>query len=440
MMIKLALISTKNVLRHWRQSMAAILSISACFVALVVFQGYVEETRRIMYVENRHRMMYADVIVENENLWQPDGRFEPWKYQLEAKEQKFINDYLSSNTQVETWASFLRLGGMITNGTVRLVFSGLGIDIPNAKKIRGAGWYNNTLYGVPLDESPPESMLLGYTLAKSLDCEPSPERKILRKKTGYEDGERKFQCKDSNMQLTSVSPTGTINAMNFDVTGLVDSGYKGIDSKFLLVPLEQAQELTGQKHVSYYSILLKDPAESRKIAVQMTDKAHEQGLNLKAVDWRDHRNIGSIYFKTASLLNTFNNFVIAIIFGISILSVLNTLIKMVVQRSREIGTWRCLGYSRRQVLFIFSIEAVGIGILGSAIGAVLSIILSLVVSSSGIFYRAGLFVQPVPLSIAVIPTDYVKSLVILITVCLISSLIAARSIVNRKICDNLIHS
>ena len=352
MMIKLALISTKNVLRHWRQSMAAILSISACFVALVVFQGYVEETRRIMYVENRHRMMYADVIVENENLWQPEGRFEPWKYQLEEKEQKFISDFLSENDQVESWASFLRLGGMITNGTVRLVFSGLGIDIPNAKKIRGAGWYKNTLYGVPLDESPPESMLLGYTLAKSLDCEPSPERKILRRKTGYEDSERKFKCNDGNMQLTSVSPTGTINAMNFDVTGLVDSGYKGIDSKFLLLPLEQAQELTGQKQVSYYSILLKDPENSRKLAGQLTDRAHENGLNLKAVDWRDHRNIGSIYFKTASLLNTFNNFVVAIIFGISILSVLNTLIKMVVQRSREIGTWRCLGYRRWQVLLI----------------------------------------------------------------------------------------
>jgi hypothetical protein len=82
------LIALKNVRRHWRHSLAAIISISAGFIALVVFQGYMENVRT-MYLETfRTRFMYGDVIIENEKATAAEGKSDPWAYSLNVESQR----------------------------------------------------------------------------------------------------------------------------------------------------------------------------------------------------------------------------------------------------------------------------------------------------------------------------------------------------------------
>jgi putative ABC transport system permease protein len=67
----------------------------------------------------------------------------------------------------------------------------------------------------------------------------------------------------------------------------------------------------------------------------------------------------------------------------------NTLIMIINERTREIGMMSALGLKSREILYLFTMEGAIIGILGSALGTVLGGILTKVFSVVGIDYSAA---------------------------------------------------
>jgi putative ABC transport system permease protein len=74
----------------------------------------------------------------------------------------------------------------------------------------------------------------------------------------------------------------------------------------------------------------------------------------------------------AKVLRQLANFV-AIIMGVgAVFGAMNTMYAIVAARTREIGTLRALGFSRRAILFSFVIESVTLAVIGGAIGCLLA--------------------------------------------------------------------
>jgi putative ABC transport system permease protein len=74
----------------------------------------------------------------------------------------------------------------------------------------------------------------------------------------------------------------------------------------------------------------------------------------------------------AGMLRTLATFV-AVIMGIgAVFGAMNTMYAIVAARTREIGTLRALGFSRRAILFSFVLESVFLALLGGAIGCLLA--------------------------------------------------------------------
>ncbi len=433
-------IAFRNLVRHSRQSLAAVLSITAGYVSLVLFEGYIEQSRRLIYLETREKMMFGDVNIENENAWSAEGRSAPWNSTLSLNEQSILEKALSQSIEVQAWTKSLRVEGLASNDQQSTLFFAVGFDLMGAAQVRGQNWYWNAMYGVPLEMAQPQSVLLGQELGRRLGCLPSPKLHVKRTMTGYENKNREFICQADRVQFSATTPSGQISAVNLKVVGLVDAGMKDLDTRWAVMPLEMAQSLANTKNVSNYSITLKNPDLSRQFAQRLTDQFRKQGLPIKAVDWRDHKIVGELYNKVMSLLIVFKNFVVLIILCIAILSVLNTLIKLVKERTRETGTWRSLGFTNRHVILFFSLEAFLLGLAGCVIGAVLSLILTGLANSLGLFYRGGLFAESVPFSIAVVPKDYFLSSALLIGLCTAAAFWAARQVLKGKISENLIHT
>jgi putative ABC transport system permease protein len=87
--------------------------------------------------------------------------------------------------------------------------------------------------------------------------------------------------------------------------------------------------------------------------------------------------------------------------------IINTLLMSVQERTREIGLMKAMGMSSGQIYALFSLEAVFIGFLGSAIGALVAIgigtPLSSVLSETALSGLPGLnILQFAPASIAII--------------------------------------
>lgn len=433
-------IAYRNLQRHWRASLAAILSVAAGFIALVLFEGYIEDSRIIMLVEFRERLMFGDIVVERENYWSVDGRSDPWKYRISPQDHQFLDEYLKASPDVSVWMRNLRLSGIASNGKVSMVFWGHGFDLEKGFEMRGKGWSWNTLYGKPLEMSSSPGVLLGQNFARSLGCLPTHKQHVPISREGYPPGERPFVCEVPVLQLTTSTPTGQISAVDLDIQGFVDAGMRDVDARFLYLPLEQAQSLVHTDGYSYLTIRLKEGVNPQRFANELNAAATSKGVRIQASDWRLHRVVGDFYRRSTELLNVFRNFVILVILCISTLSVLNTLIKIVKERTREVGTWRSLGYNPDQIRMIFVAEALGLGLVGCFIGVILALVVSLSINKLDINYQAGMFSEPVPFNISIVPVDYLLSILILMFVCLVASVLATRGILKKKVSENLIYA
>jgi putative ABC transport system permease protein len=65
---------------------------------------------------------------------------------------------------------------------------------------------------------------------------------------------------------------------------------------------------------------------------------------------------------------------VAVVMGIgAVFGAMNTMYAVVAQRTREIGTLRALGFSRRSILLSFMIESMFIAIVAGALGVLLAL-------------------------------------------------------------------
>ena len=407
-------------------------------MAMVLFGGYIENTLNQLFTQYRELMMFGDVNIEKQGLWTPDGRMEPEKFSLDPKTQTAIAEILKQMPDVDAWSKFLRIQGMASTGKKSSVFLGVGYELESGAKIRGPDWVWNTLYGVPLEKAKPESVVLGQSFAKKLGCVPDPKIRVYRSLHGYPQQDRHFKCAEPNLQFVSVTPTGQMSALDLEVSGLVDAVFRDLDSRFLMMPLDQAQSLQGTEDISYISVLLKNPKLTKKFVEQLQKVSDDKGLNLKVQDWRKHPIIGDTFRKTDDFLTMFKAFLGLVLLGIATLSVLNTMVRIVKERTREIGTWRSIGYTNRQMVSIFAAEAVVLGLIGVAIGTLVSLLLTFGINSLEVTYRAGLFSEPSPFAIAVVPSDYLKSAVILLLACCLASVRSTQGTLKKEIFENMI--
>ena len=88
----LARIAYRNTLKNWRHSLAAIASISAGFLSLVLFQGYISDVNHLYEVGFNNRAMYGHLLIENPNVNTVEGKSQPEKNLISKSEQSKIDN------------------------------------------------------------------------------------------------------------------------------------------------------------------------------------------------------------------------------------------------------------------------------------------------------------------------------------------------------------
>ncbi len=433
----LHLIAFRNVKVHWRQSLAALLSISAAFFSFVLFQGYMLDVERLYLDGYRNRSMYGDVIVENKYAFASKASQDPWKYELSAQDQEIISRAIAHRKEkLAGNVRFLNFQGLVATGTSSKIFLAQATDVDRGAQVREQ-WIWNVLYGEPLHVSKAAApVIMGQGLGFQIGCEPIRKIYSLRPEGGYPPEVREFSCRRPDIQISVTTEGGNLNAMDFEVVGLMDAGYKDIDSRYLMMPLPLAQQLLNTDRISLWTLKLKDQVNKKDFVRDFHAEISAQNPDLRAVDWVDHQ-AGDLFKKTMSLLNIFRNFVTIVVAFISVLSVMNTMVKIVKERTREIGTLLSLGFQRTQVMGIFLLEALFLATLGCLLGALISVVSSLILNAVGITYKAGILSQPVYFQVDINLGLYLTAVALLLTVTVLTSYLTCRSTVQRKIVECL---
>ncbi len=439
-MRSLVIMAFRNVRKNWRHSLAAILTISAALVTQVLFGGYMSYISNLFVVGIRNESMHGDLIIEHEGLAGVEAKTNPFKFYLTETQQEKIDQFLKENEAlVASSVKFLRLDGLASNPKTSAIFSGLAYEPKAGELTRGPSWSWNALYGVPLqEESSEQAVLLAPGLGKILGCVPVKTEVLPLGMEGYPPVNRPFTCLNPTVQMSLLTETGQINAIDLKVIGMVGAGYKELNNIYIQTTLSVAQRLLNTRKVSFYTVLLRDAAEGARVVSAFEKKIKPEIPQMKVYHWYEHP-ISEIYHKTMNLLKMFKLFVMSIVLTISCLSILNMMVKIIKERTREIGTLRSLGYVRSQILLLFSAEALFLALFGTFLGTVASLALSFGINYLKIPYEAGVASQPMLLTVEINPIQYVMSFILLTSLTIVVAIIVSRAATRQSVAQNLVY-
>ena len=154
------------------------------------------------------------------------------------------------------------------------------------------------------------------------------------------------------------------------VTGIFETGHYLHDSEFLLVPIYVGQELYGLGAALHgITVRTVDPyqAESVKRDIEKFLEPPEF-----AQTWID---MNSQFFDAVRLERTVMFFLLFFIVVVAAFGIMNTLITVTVQKTRDIGIMKAIGANTWQIVWVFLGQGVVVGVFGTLTGLGLGMLL-----------------------------------------------------------------
>ncbi len=172
------------------------------------------------------------------------------------------------------------------------------------------------------------------------------------------------------------SPTGA----NLVVRGTVRTGAGQIDGTHFFMTLAGAQDLLDMDgRVSEVVLMLddRDRAASASAALQQRlDEAGFTGIRALGID-------SDVMISFFGMAEAIYFFIYLIILAVASTAIINTMMMVVFERTREIGMMKALGMTNRSVIGVLVLESAFIGLAGSVAGVVLGAALVLGLSGGG---------------------------------------------------------
>lgn len=182
---------------------------------------------------------------------------------------------------------------------------------------------------------------------------------------------------DLMIPQASVTPAGVLPRFRrFTVSGLFEVGMYEFDRSLVVVHLDDAAALLRMGDgVTGVRLKLDDlfeaPVVSREIAQQLP------GLYYVS-DWtRQHSN----FFRAVATEKMVMFIILSLIVGVAAFNIVSTLVMVVQDKQADIAILRTLGLSPRSVMAVFMVQGSVIGIVGTALGVSLGVLLALNVES-----------------------------------------------------------
>lgn len=360
-------VAIRNVLRHRRRATFVTAAIAFGVAALVASGAFVQWTfwaAREGAIQNG----LGHIHVARRGF-QENGTADPSRYLLPGDSP--LSKALRDTRGVKTVSPRLYFSGLISHGDTTISFLGEGLDPVSEKK---AGNVSIIVKGRNLSSARPNGIIMGEGLASNL---------------GVTVG-------DKVALLTSL-PDGGLNGEDAVVRGLFSTISKAYDDSAIRVALPLADQLLRTSGVHEWVIYLDKTDDTTRVLHELRKRFRGDGLEF--VPWY---KLADFYNKTVKLLSKQFD-VIQFIIGMAIvLTISNSMMMAVIERTNEIGTAMALGTRKRVILLQFVLEGLLLGVLGGLLGILLGVAIAHMVSAVGIpmppppgqsrGYRAGMIV------------------------------------------------
>lgn len=345
MLFKMAL---RNLLRQRRRTFTALVAVGFGSLCLVLAVGFIEW----MFLDFREAMIesnYGHLQVSRPG-YQENGRADPAAYLLEDDS---VAAAIAASTGVRAVTPRLALTGLISREDSTLSFMGEGID--PTKDMTGDRALR-ILAGRRLTSSSAPEVLVGEGLARQLDV----------------------QVGDSVVLMVNTF-NGGIQAKDARVAGVFASVSKAYDDSSVLLPIQTARALLRTDGAHTWLVYLDRTEDTTQVAATLRRSLDPTKHEVKTWD-----ELAEFYQRAVALLREQLAVVRIIIVAIILLSITNTMLMTVMERTSEIGTVMALGVRSRRVMGQFMTEGGLIGLTGGLAGVLLAILVGHLVGALGI--------------------------------------------------------
>ena len=247
-----------------------------------------------------------------------------------------------------------------------------------------------------------EGIIIGRRLAQKLEVRPG-ERIMLLSLGG-----------------SSVSLSQT-RVMQFEVRGMYETGMGEFDESYVYIHIKNAQRLFGVGSlVSGFDILLSDVTNAGILAAEIPE---ELGYPYFA---RTTDQMNRNLYTWIELQKKPIPIIIGLIIIVATVNIIGTLLMMVMEKAKEIGILQAMGSGKKQVMNVFLLQGMVIGMAGTILGNILAYGLCWIELRykffslpSGIYYMTHV---PIDLSVEV----FLLVSLLALLMCFLSALIPSR--------------
>jgi len=160
----------------------------------------------------------------------------------------------------------------------------------------------------------------------------------------------------------------TFNTIDVEIAGLVRAPNPMINNGIVFVPLDVAQQALNVGNGVSLLALKTVSGDEDTVTKALTNSFKNKDLDLKAYSWKESAT--TVIALSAAKKGGIGA-ILSIVLLIGMLGIINNVILSALERTEEIGMMKALGMREWEIVFVFMVEATGIGILGGLAGCLL---------------------------------------------------------------------
>ena len=353
-------LAVRNVFRNKVRSLITLAAIAFGCISLIAAGGFFEDTflqmrEGVIHSHLGHIQVYKKGYLEK-------GSARPFDYMIKNPDE--IKKLISSIEHVKFVTPRITFSGLMSTGENTVSVIGQGVNpegeqaISVIETVKGANTGVAIESGENLSQSDMYDVIVGRGLAKAMGS-----------KVG------------DFIIMVCNTMGGALNAMDMKVKGVFFTASKEFDDRAVRMPIAAAQTLLRTDEVQTLVVLVDKTENTDRVKKQLLYLVKNKGLDLELKPWYE---LADFYNKTVELYGR-QFLVLKFIIGIIVvLSIFNTINMSIWERTREIGTIMALGSKRREVLKLFLLEGLVLGIIGGLIGVAAGTVLAYLISLVGI--------------------------------------------------------
>lgn len=357
-------IAFKNMFRSKLRTVVSIVAIAFAVMIVVFTRGLIIGMIDTVFADHIHYNSGHLKIIDRD--YQMRERLLTLNYPVDGLAGRGVAEMISALAQIDAVKMViprLKFGALVSTGDKLVSMSGWGVNPTQELAFTDIG---QKLVEGRMVRPGEQAVVMGTALLNKID------RKV---------GER--------VTIVFNTAFGSIKGITFEIVGRIESGLKLLNETVFYLPLDQAQRLLEMEdQVTELLLVTTDPKLVPQVQPEVEALLAQAGEAERylALSYRETSDLIPLMDLSALIFNYIYFFLVLL----SCIVVINTLIMIIRERTKEIGMMTALGLEGKNILQLFVIEGAFMGIAGSLVGSVLGHLITVYLGKVGFDYGQAL--------------------------------------------------